>query len=845
VIFCSTFSALLIFLIFVVLNQVRDRGYLFFPLYFILASLISCDTNREITYWDVIDQNSILVFETIYSPKVTEKSILPFLKVSSASFAVALQNIAKRDYDLIYSYQLPESEYVLLLSNKTSIQPNQKITNRLYSGFEIKEIKDAANKIIIAFAYIRGVFVISASSFLIENAIRVFESKEGVNFKTKNESLFQFATIRSDAGNLFLNFSQLTKSELLNSKLRESISILQNLGKSSILDVKADSDFVSLNGFTLDTIRRSRIGLSAFQDQKAIKFDMARFIPNSSTSLVFYGVSDWKKFSQSVNDSSLAKLNLKDELAVCTISQDQDKFIVIIKLSKQDVPTFDSGKYFESYSGYEIKSLKQTVLPKSLDQLIPNDTLVFFTAQENFVFLSKDIDAIKLLIDAIESDDTWGKSLAFQQFYEHGLHESNLSLFFREPLIPIDESNEKWKPLIDSLNLASISWASIQFSSLDNNFYTSINFALPEKEDNTLVKKSRTSDSFKLQNSIAAGFPVKNHTTSGSELILQDSTFRVFLFSPDNGALWQYQVDAMILAVQQVDYFKNGKLQYLITTPNTLYLIDRLGRNVQGFPKRLPFTVKFSEVVDYDKSKNYRYMLSTGAKEIYILDKSGVMLDGWSPNRLPLDIADEPSHYRLGNKDYFLVVLKDEFAYLINRKGDQEKNVKVMLKPFAGEFFVEAGSSMKNSFIYTVSLDGVVTKQSFDGKLKSQENLIKGNNSKFYLKKAGGKSEFFYFRIDADKIAVFDKLTQLIFEKQNPGSTTLIPSIISLPTGKSFFCFYDTEQKLIYLYDEIGNSIVNRPLESSIAPVFGSNVKTKKLFVYTFSEEIITTTPLN
>ncbi|HPW62595.1 MAG TPA: hypothetical protein PLJ13_09880, partial [Cyclobacteriaceae bacterium] len=254
---------------------------------------------------------------------------------------------------------------------------------------------------------------------------------------------------------------------------------------------------------------------------------------------------------------------------------------------------------------------------------------------------------------------------------------------------------------------------------------------------------------------------------------------------------------------------------------------------------------RFSDVVDYDKSKNYRYLLSSGTREIYILNKDAIMLDGWSPNRLPFDIEYSPVHYKIGNKDYFLVISKDGTVHLINRKGDLERKAQLRLGSFSGDYFLETGPTMGNSFIYSISLDGVVTKQSFDGKSKSQENLVKGNNSKFYLKKVIGKSDFYFLRIDTDKIAVFDRFLQLVFEKQNPGSTTLLPSVVSLPQGKSIFCFYDEEQKLSYLYDQIGNPVINRPLESTISPVFGNNTKSKKLFVYTISEEIITTTQLN
>jgi len=142
--------------------------------------------------------------------------------------------------------------------------------------------------------------------------------------------------------------------------------------------------------------------------------------------------------------------------------------------------------------------------------------------------------------------------------------------------------------------------------------------------------------------------------------------------------------------------------------------------------------------------------------------------------------------------------------------------------------------------------EGIVTKRSLDGKIISQENLVKGNNSKFSLiTTKTGKSDFFSIRIDDDKIAVFNKLNQLVFEKQNPGSSKLIPLAVNLSTDRTIFCFYDNEQKFSYLYDQVGNSVLNRPLESSIAPLFGMDTKNKKVFIYSFFEDAVTVTPVN
>ncbi len=741
---------------------------------------------------------------------------------------------------------MPEKEYALLLDDKEIQSSFQKITSRLYSGFEIKEIRNKENEVQLAFSFLKGVFVLSKSSLLIENAIRTFESRDGVNFRSSNKILFQFASVKSDAGNLYINFSQLYQSALMSTSFRESIPLLKDFARSCMLDVKVNKDFISMNGFTLDSLRKNP-GLSRFQDQKAVKFEMARFIPNYSKTLIHYGISDIDSFLKSTHKSDSYKLNFGEEIAVCFSDQDSKGALIFVEIKDKEISSFDTGEYFESYSGYEIKSFNHDRISMYFNQLIPTDSLQFFTSNENCIFASQEVGNLKRLIDAIEADDTWGKSLSFQQFYERGLQESNVSLFFRDPSELDIGTLRKWKPIIDSLHLSSISWASLQFSALDKNFYTSLNIGIEPNEKEILqTKRKIEASSFRLPNSSAKAFVVKNHVTSNNELILQDSTFKFYLFSPDNGILWHYQVDGMIQNVHQLDYFKNGKLQYFINTPESLYIIDRLGRDVQGFPKKLPSTLVFSDVVDYDKSRNYRLLVSSLNKEIFILDKDAKPLEGWSPKRLSGLITEPPKHYRIGGKDYFLVVSNGDLFHLFTRRGDYQTGFPISLKPYSGDYFLETGTNLANSYIYIVSQEGSVTKQSLDGKAKAQENLLRGVNSKFYLVKTrSGTPDFYFVRIDSDKIAVFNKANQLVIEKQNPGSTTLRPSVLVASKDKAIFSFFDEEQKMSYSFDQSGNSVINRPLESTMPPLFAIDSKTRRIVIYSFYENMIEMTPLN
>ncbi len=821
----------------------KIHNLLITSLYFLLASSFVACESKEVSYWSAIDQNSLLIFETIHRP-TADKDLIPFFKNSAPAFIISLQNVSKNEFELLYSYPLTQNEYTLLLKDSSLTRLKQRVASRAYNGIEIREILNEKNNVQVAFAYSKGVFLLSKSSFLIENSIRTLLSSNDVGFKSANKNLFQFASIKSDAGNLYVNFSQLSHSTLVNSFLTESIPLLKQFAKSCMLDVKIEDDFVSMNGFTIDSAKQIP-SLSIFQNQRAMKFETARFIPNYSKIAVHYGFSDFKKMIHSIRPSDSLRLNLGDELTVC--QTDQEGFLIFAKLTSYEALLRDSASYYESYAGYEIRKLKSDIVSKSLDGLIPKGSYEYYTIKENYAFFSADELSIKTLVDAIESDDTWGKSLSFQRFYEKGLQESNLSIFFRNPTFDNKNINEKWLPFIDSLQLSSLSWASLQFTSLDNHFYTSVNLEKSKLKKEVVGRKSQlTQSSFKLPNTVATGRTVKSHVSTNDDLILQDSTYRIYLFSANGGTLWEYNLDGMIRDIHEIDYFKNNKLQYFITTPTSIYIIDRLGRSVQGFPKKTPVNTKYAELVDYDKSKNYRFLLASAVGDVYILDKEATSLDGWNPKKISSRISASPKHYRIGGKDYFLIVTDDGTLHILNRKGDYESGFPLKLKPFSGDYFLEIGTKLSNTIVYTVSSDGIVTKRSLDTKVVSQENLVKGNNSKFLLVKTQvGKANFFLFRIDSDRITVFNKLNQLVFEKQNPGSASLLPSIISLSEGRTIFCFYDSEQKFSFLYDQVGNSVINRPLESSTMPVFGLDNKNKKFFIYSFFEDAVTITPIN
>jgi len=71
----------------------------------------------------------------------------------------------------------------------------------------------------------------------------------------------------------------------------------------------------------------------------------------------------------------------------------------------------------------------------------------------------------------------------------------------------------------------------------------------------------------------------------------------------------------------------------VFSTTKKVFVLDRLGRNVEGFP--LSFKDRITQAVavfDYDKNRNYR-LLVTQNKSLLMYDGKGKRVKGFSLNR--------------------------------------------------------------------------------------------------------------------------------------------------------------------------------------------------------------------
>ena len=109
----------------------------------------------------------------------------------------------------------------------------------------------------------------------------------------------------------------------------------------------------------------------------------------------------------------------------------------------------------------------------------------------------------------------------------------------------------------------------------------------------------------------AGKFTVINTATGKTNTLYQNSRLSICLQDENGKDVWGIPFKFPILGyVKEVDYFKNGKIQYLFAADSKLYLLDRLGRFGNGFPVDLGKKIAIGpEVYEFNGDKEYSAMV--------------------------------------------------------------------------------------------------------------------------------------------------------------------------------------------------------------------------------------------
>lgn len=242
----------------------------------------------------------------------------------------------------------------------------------------------------------------------------------------------------------------------------------------------------------------------------------------------------------------------------------------------------------------------------------------------------------------------------------------------------------------------------------------------PKKEE-TVVSTYLWSASLDAP-ALAGPWMVKNHRTGANNVIVQDENFKLYWLNEKGAVQWTKDLgEAIAGEVTQVDLFKNNKFQLLFATTNALQCVDLLGRNVDGYPVRLEGQTSLgATVMDYDKNRNYRFLVPVGAA-LYNYTSDGQLVKGWNTKVAPSELIQSPLLFQKGGKDYIITSTATQ-AYVLNRRG--ESRIKTAALPESNQPWTVVNGSIPA--IKRIGLEGETHMQSWDGSVAVVEEGLSG-----------------------------------------------------------------------------------------------------------------------
>ncbi len=282
-----------------------------------------------------------------------------------------------------------------------------------------------------------------------------------------------------------------------------------------------------------------------------------------------------------------------------------------------------------------------------------------------------------------------------------------------------------------------------------------------------------------------------NHLTGGKDIVVQDVQNQLYLISNNGKINWKKRMSGPILGrIEQIDMYKNGRLQLAFCTPDKLYVLDRNGNNVAPFPLDFkdPITQPLS-VFDYDGNRNYR-LLITQATELLMLNAKGKRVSGFN-YRPDKNISSQPKHFRINRKDYIVFKTEDKLR-ILNRRGQNRIRVSESFDFSDNEMFLyqlQFTTTSRSGELVQVDTKGKVNKQTLG--LPEEHSLV--TTSKTLVTQTENKLNIKLKSVDLD-YGIYSK-----------------PQIFYL-NDKIYVTTTDRQSKKAYLYDSQGQPISGFPI---------------------------------
>ncbi len=747
------------------------------------------------------------------------------------------------------------------------------VSQRSYDQVNITDVafsakNDQANN--LSCAYRGGVFVLSRSSILRENALRQIHADHNITQQEKLAELMRTAGKNAPA-NIYINYNQMprTASTVFHAKYRNLFESLARYADWTELDLNLKSDLLLFNGFTACN-STSKQWLDVFRSQPSIPVTLVDAMPSTTYAFLWLGVqqlqqyfSDYGRYLEQYKETGYTKeLNrIKNTFQIDLQKDFVERFEKEAALVYANVgQTQSKGSAFvvfrvksTSLAIDMIEEWQEAIKKQSGANNVSKEKLSFdrqlaFTAYrlpfdvpgnlfgdlfsgennwcvmaDNYLVFSDSPANLNKYLHYTALHASLQTDLAYGRLVNHFSARSNV-LFYCNPPASTDlfenclkpEKSKEIETTVDALSgMQAIVY---QLNNTNGMLYNNL-FLKYSSADEPVSAGTQTSWESLLDTAIAFKPQLlQNHSTGETEVFVQDMANNIYLMNNVGRILWKIALPEQIISpVYQIDIYRNGKLQMLFNTKNYLYVIDRLGNFVEKFPVTLKSpAVGAVALFDYDNNKQYRMMIACEDRKVYAYEKNGRLLDGWGFNQAEHPVQTDIYHYRAENKDF--IVFADKYrVYILDRQGRTRVSPERSL-PVATQTVIalDQSRSSKQARLVLTDTTGTVHFISLSNGSMSQQKIKTFPSSHFFVFQdvdGDGQGDFIY--ASDNKLEVFRQDAKQILSITTEEPISLRPYVYEFGLTDRKIGIVQPQNNHIWLYNNNGKAHKGFPLKGS------------------------------
>jgi hypothetical protein len=765
--------------------------------------------------------------------------------------------------------------FVYSLPNRTYRHEAEEFLEKLngtagisWSDFEDQQIGklEVPDKGTLLLSFVEGTLIMSTDELLVKESIKQLNS--GISLaKDKNFSKVLTTAGKKVDANVYINYKTFPGilSRFISPGSKGDLAGFADFANCSGWDITVKPNALMLSGFTSAGDSLSKNYLEVFSNQKPQTIELTGIIPSKTALMIFYGISNTKTFRDDYKkylevhaalpayerfiasaqsswhidaehtlfgwvDNEIALVvtepsapDLSGNTFAVMHSNTIGEALAILNSAADSVESA-SGEHYDtvSFRGHVINQLKvPRLLPQLLGTPFSRISNCYFTSLNDYIIFGNSEDALRSFISSFENNKTLANDKNYIAFAENISSEANMYVYSsiaRSANIYTNFASDAFAADINSkLDLLhKFEAAGIQFSVNNNLFYSNVFL----KYNPAYKQETGTLWESKLDSTISSRpYLVINHNTKAGEVLAQDDGNKIYLISNTGKVIWTKQLNEKIMSdVVQVDVLKNNKLQMVFNTRSFIYMFDRNGNDMKGFPIKLtsPATNAIS-VIDYENNRDYRIFIACGNRRILSFKATGEPVSGFGFDKTESPVYLPVQYFNAANKDHLCAVDIKGKIYILDRHGETRIRIKEQLAQGVRNFYIETGKDYTRSYIVAADTLGNITRMSLSGDKEKMKFQDFETSPYFDYRDINNDKTKEYIFLTRKELKVFSADKSLLFNYEFGEEITQAPQFFLFPDGSGKIGITAESSGLLYLFNDNGSLFNAFPLKGKTA----------------------------